>query len=205
MANLSDVKMSIREHPSAWLLAFTLAAGCIYLWWTSRWGFGAVTFNVNQNNILGYLTPLLVTAALIERAVEVAISPWRDPDADKKSSTVKAARKLAEANAADPAASQNLTNVTNDFHEYTGKTRRYAYAIAVALSVFAVVAGIRTLAPMLGPDAATHPPVFPGNGGQRYYFDLYDQVLTTLLLAGGAAGLHAPINGITSFFAQSKT
>jgi len=204
MANLSDVKMSIREHPSTWLLACTLAAGYIYLWWTSHWGFGAVTFNVNQNNILGYLTPLLVTSALIERAVEVVISPWRDPDADMKSSQVKTARKISEANAADLTASQNLVAATNDFHQYTGKTRRYAYSIAVAFSVFAVVAGIRTLAPMLGPDAATHPPVFPGNGGQRYYFDLYDQVLTTLLLAGGAAGLHAPINGFTSFFAQSK-
>jgi hypothetical protein len=82
-------------------------------------------------------------------------------------------------------------------NQYKGKTRQYAYAIAVALSVLAVTAGVRTLWPLLDTSK-----VVPAD--QLNFFRWYDMVLTTLLLAGGAAGLHAPINAFTSFFEKKS-
>jgi len=205
MANIFDVRKSVLEHPSIWLLALTGVGGFVYLWVSNYWGFTAITFKVDQSNLVSYLAPLLVTSALIERAVEVVISPWRDKDADHKTNKVAAATVAVTATAGDPAALQLLADTKCDLTEYTGKTRQYAYAIALALSVVAVVAGIRTLWPMLPVDVVTGQSKFPGDAGQRYFFNLFDQALTALLLAGGAAGLHAPINGITSFFEKAAS
>lgn len=142
------------------------------------------------------MTPLLLTATLIERAVEVVITPWRDPDADDKSNKVAAAAAQVEAGVDN--AQATLEARTSDLNEYTGKTRQYAYAIAVALSVLAVTAGVRTLWPLLDTSKVVPPPA------QLNFFRWYDMLLTTLLLAGGAAGLHAPINAFTSFFEKNS-
>jgi hypothetical protein len=205
VASIFDLRKSVLEHPSVWLLGITGLGGFLYLWISNSWGFTAVTFKVDQSNILSYMAPLIVTSALIERAVEVVISPWRDKDADHKTNKVAAAAVAVTATAGDPAALQLLANSKCELTEYTGKTRQYAYAIALALSVVAVVAGIRTLWPMLPMDATTNQARFPGDAGQRFFFNLFDQALTALLLAGGAAGLHAPINGLTTFFERGNS
>ena len=42
--------------------------------WLSRWrGLG---LSMNPSNILSVMSPLLLTAGFIERAVEIVISPW---------------------------------------------------------------------------------------------------------------------------------
>jgi hypothetical protein len=192
--SLSDVKKSVGDHPSVWLLAIVFVAGFVYLLKWSCWS-GISFINVNATNIVGYLTPLLLTAALIERAVEVVITPWRDPEADDKTSKVAAAKDQAGKSDATDDDQKTLADNTSDLNQYKGKTRQYAYAIAVALSVFAVTAGIRTLWPLLD----TSKPV---PAGQLDFFRWFDMVLTTLLLAGGADGLHAPINRFVSFFRE---
>jgi hypothetical protein len=197
MANIRDLGNSIKKNPGVWLLALVFVLGLVYLLYNSHWN-GLHFVNVTSSNLLGYLTPLILTAALIERAVEVVISPWRDPDADTKTSAVKAAAVKAKAPNADANAQQTLKTNTDALNEYRGKTRQYAFAIAVALSVLAVTAGIRTLWPLL--DQTQAPPA-----DQLNYFRWYDMVLTALLLAGGANGLHAPINAFTSFFEKDKS
>lgn len=201
--NFNDLKTSISAHRSIWLLAAVYVGGFLYLGIWSHWN-GVTFIPVDEKNIVGYLTPLILTAALIERAVEVAITPWRDPDADDKASKVKVASDSVKANVTDDQAKQELADSKNDLNQYRGKTRQYAYAVAVALSAVAVTAGVRALWPLLQPDNVTHQVTFPGGDPQANFFCRYDMVLTTLLLAGGAAGLHAPINGFTSFFEKKN-
>jgi hypothetical protein len=191
---IGDVANSLKEHPSVWLLSVTFVAGFIYLKFWSSWN-GIAFIKVDATNIVGYLTPLLLTAALIERAVEVVITPWRDPEADDKA--IKVATAAAQVKAGDANAQNALNTNAGDLNQYKGKTRQYAYAIAVALSVLAVTAGVRTLWPLLDTSKAV-----PTD--QLNFFRWYDMVLTTLLLAGGAAGLHAPINAFTSFFEKKS-
>jgi hypothetical protein len=191
-----DVKNSVKMHPSVWLLSLAFAGGFVYLKFWSNWN-GIAFVKVDASNIVGYLTPLLITAALIERAVEVVITPWRDPDADDKSSKVAAAAAQVKAGVDDAQAS--LDTNTGDLNRYKGRTRQYAYAIAVALSVSAVTAGVRTLWPLLDTSKVVPPPE------QLNFFRWFDMVLTALLLAGGAAGLHAPVSAFTSFFEKTKS
>lgn len=197
--NYQTVLQSVENHTGGWLLLITIIGG---LAWLMRSHWNSVQFqNINASNIVGYLTPLILTAGLIERAVEVVISPWRDAEADKKQNTVNVATTLASAAPGDPGSVATLKDATDEFAHYTGQTRRYAYALALAFSVMAVTAGVRALWPLLDPNAVSGKTI-PVD--QLNYFRWYDMVLSTLLLAGGAAGLHAPINAFTSFFQKNS-
>jgi hypothetical protein len=121
----------------------------------ARWN--GVHLYVEPTKIAGVLAPLFLGAAFIERAAEVAISPWRDTQADKLSDTADAKKAHAKAKAAaaapatvvsssvDPAnstafaaptdaaatAAQSASDAVDALAQYRGKTKQYAYAIAL--------------------------------------------------------------------------
>jgi hypothetical protein len=64
----------------------------------ARWN--GLHLYVKPTKIAGVMAPLVLGAAFIERAVEVAISPWRDTRADKLSDTADAEKAHARAKAA---------------------------------------------------------------------------------------------------------
>jgi hypothetical protein len=200
----SAVPGSRLEHVSIWVLAVTFVAGLGFLYYFNQWNWNPLQFNVDQISIYVKLTPLVLLAGLIERAVEVVITPWRDPDADDMTSKMV----QAKAQAAQPGATdddqQAMADTVSDLNKYTGKTRQYAYSIALALSVCAAVAGIRTLWPLLSLDKAGVP-TFPISAQQLTFVHWFDLVLTALLLTGGAAGLHAPINGFITWIEKKKS
>jgi hypothetical protein len=159
------------------------------------------------DQLLTKLTPLILAATFIERAVEILISPWRDTGASKLDRLVTAIK----ARPNDPTTPlQNALNATDlqvateALDEYRGKTQQYAFAIGLFLSFCASVAGIRALWPFVA-----HPETLRDvlgkvvDPGQQAYFRNYDVVITTALLAGGADGIHSIINSITSFFPKS--
>ena len=159
------------------------------------------------DQLLTKLTPLILAATFIERAVEILISPWRDTGACKLDRLVTAIK----ARPNDPTTPlQNALNATDlqvateALDEYRGKTQQYAFAIGLFLSFCASVAGIRALWPFVA-----HPETLRDvlgkvvDPGQQAYFRNYDVVITTALLAGGADGIHSIINSITSFFPKS--
>ena len=127
------------------------------------------------------------------------ISPWRDQKADGKQTVVNNASTSASAAPDNAGASASLQTATDDLSQYRGQTRRYAYAIALGLSVIAVTAGVRALWPMLDTNSLRSVPT-----DQQNYFRWFDMLVSTLLLAGGAAGIHAPINALTSFFEKNS-
>lgn len=196
--NYQSLQRSIALYPGAWLLALVYIGGFVYLMYRSHWN-AAIFQNINAANIVGFLTPLIVVSAVIERAVEVVISPWRDKEGDRKVNAVQTVSTLVAAAPDNQAAVCTLQDATDDLAQYSGQTRRYAFALAVGFSVMAVTAGVRVLAPMLDANAFKTLPI-----DQIDYFRWYDMLVSTLLLAGGAAGIHAPINAITSFFQKNS-
>ncbi|MFP5236778.1 MAG: hypothetical protein ACLGSD_12825 [Acidobacteriota bacterium] len=195
--NYQSLGSLIAKYPGVFVLVLTYIFGLLWLLYKSHWNV-ALFQTINASNIVGFLMPLIVTAAFIERAVEVVISPWRDKEGDRKSSNVQTASKLMDA-APGPDQAVSLQAATDDLNQYTGQTRRYAFALAFAFSVMAVTAGVRVLWPMLDVNALKSVPV-----DQQNYLRWYDMLLSTLLLAGGAAGIHAPISAVTGFFQKNS-
>lgn len=195
--NYESLGRLIAQYPGVWVLVLTYIGGLLWLVYKSHWN-AALFQNISATNIVGFLTPLIVTSAIIERAVEVVISPWRDRDGDQKVSRVQTASTLMAA-APDPDLAVNLQAAADDLTQYTGQTRRYAFALAFAFSVMATTAGVRVLSPMLDPAALKAIPI-----DQQNYLRWYDTLLSTLLLAGGAAGIHAPVSAITGFFQKNS-
>lgn len=172
-----------------------------------------INIKVDPATVATVLAPLILTAMFIERAVEVMISPWRDPGADQK------ARVLKDANSNTAAVASQQTAV-DDYIQYKGKTRRYAFAFALLLGTAAAMVGIRALWPFIddpnGKFLAASTPVVNGvttiskaqgnpiNDPQNHYartaFIVVDVVLSALLLAGGANGIHSVVTAFTSFF-----
>lgn len=190
------------EHFSFVLLTIVFLGILGFLYFFNRWGWQQLPFgNLNQLSIYTNLAPLMLLAGLIERAVEVVITPWRDPDADEKSSKLAQAKNQAAKPGATSDDQQALADTQSDLNQYTGKTRQYAYAIALILSVCAATAGIRTIWPLVD-TSAFKTPAFSAQ--QIVFVHWFDLLLTTLLLAGGATGLHAPINGFLSWAEKKK-
>ena len=196
--NYRTLQQSFAASPGGWALAVAFLGGFLDLKYYSHWN-AAIFQNINAANIVGFLTPLIVVSAVIERAVEVVISPWRDKEGDRKANTVQTASTLVTAVPDSVAAVSNLQDATDDLTQFTGQTRRYAFALALAFSVMATTGGVRVLWPMLDPSIVKTLPA-----DQLDYFRWYDMLLSTLLLAGGAAGIHAPISAITSFFQKNS-
>lgn len=148
---------------------------------------------VNPMQAANILAPLVLTAAFIERAVETFISPLRDTGA------VKLRHALVVARAVDPPDSAAVTRAQHRLSNYIETTRQYAFMAAWVMGLCAAFVGIRSLGVFL---PSTTAPAGLG-AGQWTSFLTFDVFLTASLLAGGANGLHAPINALTSFFNAS--
>lgn len=158
------------------------------MWW-------GLKIQVQPQNVGSILATLALTAAFIERAVEVVITPWRDPEANKRQAVVDNAK--ADKNVA----LQGTAN--NSLNEYVGETTWYAFIVAFMFGLVAAMVGVRALWPFL---EATQGAITAFNGltaGQRNTFIVFDVVLSAALMAGGANGLHSPMTAFTSFFDAS--
>jgi hypothetical protein len=146
------------------------------------------------------LAPLAFASAVIERAVEILVSPWRDAEASKLDKAVTAIK--ARPKPDDPA--MNARNVadlkaaSDALDEYRGDTQRYAFAVSLTLSVLVSMAGVRALGPFA--DAGKLNDVKFTSQAQHLFFQCVDVALSAGLLAGGADGIHSVVNAATSFF-----
>jgi hypothetical protein len=165
------------------------ALGLVLFAWFAMWP--GLTLTVKLENVAGILAPLILTAAFIERATEVVISPWRDPEADKRQAAHTAALKSPNRDAGDTAAKQNALD------EYKGETKQYAFALLFAFGLVAAMVGVRALWPFL--DAQTALAFNNARSGQRDTFIVFDVILSAALMAGGANGIHSIVSVITTF------
>ena len=184
--------------PLASFIVVILALTTFAIW--LRWE--GVGLSVKVSNIASLLAPLVFAAAIIERAVEILVSPWRDAQASKLERIVSA----IEARSPDAATlAQNgaeLKAASEALDEYRGETQKYAFGVSLTLSILAAMVGVRALNPFLD-NAKFH----ATSHAQQIYFLSLDVALSAALLAGGADGIHSVVNAVTSFFdaASQKT
>ena len=162
-----------------------------------------LNLTVRLQDLSGLLAPLAFASAVIERAVEILVSPWRDSEASKLDKAVAAIK----ARPADPAANtQNAADLkaaSDAIDEYRGDTQRYAFAISLTLSVLVSMAGVRALGPFA--DVGKLNDVRFTTQAQHLFFLCVDVALSAGLLAGGADGIHSLVNAATSFFEGAAT
>ena len=124
------------------------------------------------DEIVRLFTELGVIALVIERSVEVFITPLRG----EKAEHLARARKLdhPEAKTAEI--------------QYRGLTRKIAFLTALALGMAVSTVGVRILSQLVQAEALSDPsktrPI------QLGFFTLLDILLTGALLAGGSDGMH---------------
>jgi len=170
-------------------------------WDPGKLPWSAINLTVGVSDLAGKLAPLAVAAAVIERAVEILISPWRDGEASKLSRAVDAV-KAAAAKPPNERDAANLKNASDKLDDYRSQTQQYAFAISLALSVLASMAGVRALGVFFDPAKATAAFL---RSSQYYFFNDVDMALSAALLAGGADGIHSVMNAITTFFDSTAT
>jgi hypothetical protein len=180
--------MSSRINRSLYVSSAGAVFVVILFAWLSRWQ--GLSLFIDPHNVLSAMSPLLLTAGFIERAVEVVISPWRDTGAAKLANKVDALR--TQIPASEPNA---IAAADSAFQEYKGQTQRYAFGVSLSFSLAAAYVGVRALWPFV-----EHSRFEKLSHSQQWMFVVVDMVLTAALLAGGADGIHSVINAFTTFF-----
>ncbi len=168
-------------------LGIALFAG-FAMWW-------GLDITVQASTVSNVLAPLLLVAGFIERAVEVVITPWRDPGAKKRQAAVDKAKAGTDAGAQDTA--------NNALTDYVGETTWYAFIVAFMFGLVAAMVGVRALWPFIQASQDTVKAFAVLNVGQRNTFIIFDVVLSAALMAGGANGVHSVMSAFTSFFDAS--
>ena len=187
----------MKKESNIWLTVilpgFVIVLGVVlFACFANWWG---LNITVNPQTVANILAPLMLTAAFIERAVEVFITPWRDPGFNR----LQAALTSANAN---PAATQaDKDGATAAVNSYVADTTRYALALAAMFGLVAAMIGVRALWPFLDSQAMTA--FNAASLGQRNTFIVFDVVLSAALMAGGANGIHSVVTTFTTFFDSS--
>jgi hypothetical protein len=153
----------------------------------ARWS--GLPFSIDPTEAMKVLSPLLLTAGFIERAVEVVISPWRDAGANKLTNALNVAKAAAPINQAA------IETASDQLDTYKGKTQQYAFAASLTLGLAAAFVGVRALWPLLEQDK-----LGSFSWAQVASLKVYDVVLSAALLSGGAEGIHSVVSAFTSFF-----
>jgi hypothetical protein len=184
-------------------LGFAIAVlGMVYFAFQQHWD--GIGLSVPVAQLVERMTPLILAAAFIERAVEILVSPWRDSGAAQLHRVVDAI-KARPANPANPAVTAknaaDLQAANDALDTYKGQTQRYAFAAGLILSLCVAAAGLRSLWPFL---ADTKDFIASVDPHQRAYFRLVDVLITTALLAGGADGFHGIISAVSDYFPKAN-
>ena len=164
----------------------------------ARLNWGTLGLTVRLQDLSGLLAPLAFAAAVIERAVEILVSPWRDAEASKLERVVAAIKARPADTAANAQNAADLKAASDAIDEYRGDTQRYAFAVSLTLSVLVSMAGVRALGNFV--DANKLKDLAFSQSPQYLFFLCVDVALSAALLAGGADGIHSVVNAVTSFF-----
>ncbi len=138
------------------------------------------------------LTPLILTALFIERALEVFLTPWRGEGAEQISRGLEEAKKLVAQGKAP--AEQHQSQAEAALIAYKAKTRQIAFLLALAFGIVISALGIRGLEPFFEPSAFGKLP-----SAQHALLSGVDVLLTGALLGGGADGLHKLVSVFTNY------
>lgn len=160
---------------------------------------GALPMSVSLQNVGTLLAPIAFASAVVERSVEILISPWRDARANNLENEIAAIKSRAPSSGVMAQDDQDrLKAKSEELAAYRGETQRLAFAASMILSAFVSIAGIRAFGPFLAASAFSNGGI--AQSGQEGFFYFVDVGLTATVLAGGATGVHSIVNAITTFF-----
>lgn len=171
------------------LVTVTAAGAAVAVAWIAGQvpGSAAVLFRADGiQNIANVLAPLVLIALFLERAVEVVISSWRDHEADRLEHVLK--------NATDPT---SVAHAQLRLNRYKLDTQRLSFLVSLTLALVAALVGVRAIAPLLDSTAAL-------GAAQALWLMRFDVLITGLLLAGGAEGIHQIVTTFTTFLDSTR-
>lgn len=190
MRNFMALPLTVRKNWPLWVAGGVAISAVTAFRMFMNWD--AVHMAVPLQSLAGLLAPVAFASAVVERAVEILISPWRDAGASKLEKTLAALK-------SDPQTPAAAVAVVSDaLDDYRGQTQRYAFAISLTISVFVSMSGVRALGPFADVTRLDDPKITPA--GQHEFFLAVDVALTSALLAGGADGVHSVVNAVTTLF-----
>jgi hypothetical protein len=138
------------------------------------------------------ITPLVLVALFIERALEVFLTAWRGKGSANIGLEIKNAKsRLAQGEAG---AKTDLQNSERTHTDYKSDTQRVAFLAALALGIVVSALGVRGLSLFVDPAAFKEL-----SSSQRTWFNAIDVLLTGALLGGGSEGLHKLVTVFTNF------
>lgn len=136
------------------------------------------------------LTPLVLIALFIERALEVFITSSRQLGADQL------AQPLARETAKETKDLSLIEKLEADCMAYTAETRKIAFIASLFLGFITAAVGVRCIEPFVQVTAFErgHSDALHLGNGQLSWFNAVDILLTAALLAGGAEAIHKIMN-----------
>lgn len=159
-------------------LSFVLLLGATFVVFRNFQAVGVAFKPDAIANVGNVLAPLVLIAAFIERAVEVLLTPVRGDHADRLRSRIEKQQQ----------AGGDVTALERELRDYKLTNRRIAFFMAVALGLLAALLGFRALESLFATP--------PAAGSSLQFFDV---VLTGVVIAGGADGIHTPVQAFTDY------
>jgi hypothetical protein len=163
-----------------------------FIAWQTAGSMGIAFSTVGFSNIGQVLAPAVLISLFIERATEVVITSWRSPQVQRLQHEMDVATEDARLYA------QRVL----DF--YRLETQRIAFVLSFALAVIAALVGVRVLQPLLDPAAVSATRGARDQQAQLFWLRNLDILLTGLLMAGGADGIHRIITTFTAFLDSTR-
>jgi hypothetical protein len=176
-------------------LSVGLVLMAIYVFWGVK--VKPLLFNpVDADVVIDLLTPLFVISLFIERAQEVFVTSWREPERkrlDIAFETTEPAKpiKTAVEKAATDEAKLALA-------EYETGTQRRSFLLGCGIAIIISIVGVRALQPLLTTESLAV------DGWQLPFFNLLDVMLTGAVLGGGADGIHKLVSVVTEFLDKTR-
>jgi hypothetical protein len=143
-------------------------------------------------NVGQVLTPVALMSVFIERASEVVITTWRSDEMQRRQHALETAQ----------GDSKTFAQHALDF--YRLETQRLAFVVSFSLAVIAALVGLRVVQPLLDPTVFASLQKVPAYHLQLLWLSRLDIVLTGLLMAGGADGIHKIITTFTAFLDATR-
>lgn len=137
------------------------------------------------------MAPLVILALFIERGVEVILAAWRAGGASQRESDMQMAM--------DQGTVDEQWRARTDLDSYRADSQRLAFALAFVISLLISMMGVRAIEMLVGQNLLAAAPA-----EQRTLFVRVDVLVTSLLLTGGAEGIHKVVNAFTTFLDSTQ-
>jgi hypothetical protein len=147
------------------------------------------------SSLANVLAPLVVLALFIERAVEVVMTAWRAEGQRWRKDRLEHEKKLAERSCHYDEA----WRAYQELNAYVAVSQRLAFLTAIVFGFLVSIVGVRAMEMLMEAGAVVAQPV-----SQRDWFIGVDIALTSLLLAGGADGIHRLVITFQAFVTSTR-